>query len=105
MPVIKRPNRILHPKHTDLVAEMVRHLTSPPNVALPPMPKIIEEEDRLSKILNVYVVWQEWDSVTQQDRAEMILEAYEQAQPGAARKISIAMGVTPLEAQTLGLNI
>jgi len=106
MPLIRRTSQIMHPRHSELVTEMVRHIKTKDSRDLPPVPRIVEEMDRVSKTLNVYVLWQEWESVTQQDRAEMILEAYEQTQGSAAvRRISIAMGLAPLEAQTLGLDL
>ena len=56
--------------------------------------------------MNVYVLWNKFQSVTVQERAEIILEAYEIAQgkPEMLR-IAIALGLTPLEAENLGLNL
>lgn len=104
MPVIKRRNRAEHPHHQRLVAELVRHLRDEPN--LPEMPRIIEEDERLSNNLHVYVLWDDWESVTERERSEIILEAYQEVRGQREMlRITIAMGVTPLEAKNLGLDL
>jgi hypothetical protein len=104
MPVIKRKLHAEHPKHAELVAELVRHLQGGPG--LPEMPRIIEEDDALSKTTRVYVLWDEWGSVTERERSEIILEAYQQAfDQQTMLRITVAMGVTPAEAASLGLKL
>jgi len=56
VPVIKRrAGARNHPDHIKLLEELVRHLQDGPD--LPPFPKIIEEDIRLSDNLRVYVLW------------------------------------------------
>jgi len=102
MPVEKRNLRKSHPSHPKMVAELVKHLGD--DASLPPAPRIIEEEDRLSRSMHVYVFWDEWQSVPEQERSEIILEAYQEARGQQEMlRITVAMGLTPLEAKNLGL--
>jgi hypothetical protein len=105
MPVIKkRLGPRSHPQHDHFVAELARHLEGAPN--LPAFPKIVEEEVRLSNNFRVYVSWDDWASVPEPERSEIILEAYRQVRgmPEMLR-ISVAMGMTPLEARQLGIDL
>jgi hypothetical protein len=105
MPVIKkRLGPKDHPDHDRFVAELVRHIRNEPG--LPAFPKIVEEDVRLSNNLRVYVSWDDWGSVPETERSEIILEAYKQARgvPEMLR-ISVAMGLTPLEARQLGIDL
>jgi hypothetical protein len=104
MPVIKKSLHSNHPNHTMLVDELCRHLGNDPN--LPAMPRIVEADDRISKNMHVYVLWDAWDSVSERERSEIILESYEKSRGTQEMlRISVAMGVTPLDAQRLGLEL
>lgn len=103
MPVVRRGPSNRHPEHDALVDELVRHLKDEPN--LPEVPRIIEETVPLSPSIRVYVLWDEWKSVRDVERSEIILEAYDKARGREDMlKISVASGLTPLEAQQLGLS-
>lgn len=105
MPVVrKKLGPKGHPNHDQFVAELVRHLKGGEN--LPEYPKIVEEEVPLSKNFRVYVSWNDWGSVSDQERSEIILEAYQQARgvPEMLR-ISVAMGLTPLQAKQLDIDL
>jgi len=54
MPVIKRKLHAAHPDHHKLVDELVRHLQQAND--LPEYPRIVEEDDRLSQNMHVYVL-------------------------------------------------
>jgi hypothetical protein len=77
MPVIKRKLHGEHPDHHRLLDELLRHLQG--GQGLPDYPRIIEEDDRLSQNMHVYVLWEAWGSVSERERSEIILEAYERA--------------------------
>jgi hypothetical protein len=105
MPVVrKRLGPKGHPSHDLFVAELVRHLRG--GEELPEYPKIVEEDVPLSKNFRVYVSWNEWASVSELERSEIILEAYQEAKgvPEMLR-ISVAMGLTPLQAKQLGIDL
>lgn len=104
MPVIKKKLRPEHPDHRRFVDELVRHLRN--EADLPPMPRIIEEDDPLSKNMHVYVLWDAWSSVSERERSEIILEAYAEARSQLEMlRITIAMGLTPLEAKKVGIEL
>lgn len=105
MPVIKkRLGSKDHPAHDRLVSELMRHLNEEPG--LPDFPKIFEEDVRLSDNIRVVVAWNDWSSVPETERAEIILEAYKGAKGiPAMLRISSAMGLTPLEAKQLGIEL
>ena len=105
MPVIKKrlgPKE--HPDHDRLVAELVRHIRD--ERGLPAFPKIVEEDVRLSDNFRVYVSWDDWASVPDVERSQIILEAYRQARGvHDMLRISVAMGLTPLEARQIGIDL
>jgi len=104
MPVIKRKLHAAHPDHHKLVDELVRHLQQAND--LPEYPRIVEEDDRLSQNMHVYVLWDLWGSVSERERSEIILEAYEQARGKVEMlRVSVAMGLTPIEAARMGLEL
>jgi hypothetical protein len=104
MPVVKRKLHSEHPDHHKFLCELIRHLKE--KEGLPEYPRIIEEDDRLSQNMHVYVLWDAWASVSERERSEIILEAYEQARgKDEMLRISVAMGVTPIEAARMGLEL
>ena len=103
MPVVRRSPSNRHPHHDALVDELVRHIRGEPN--LPEFPRIIEETVPLSPSIRVHVLWDEWESVRDVERSEIVLEAYDRARGREEMlKISVASGLTPRDAQRLGLS-
>jgi hypothetical protein len=50
------------------------------------------------------VIWDEWAPLSQQDRSEIIMDAYVRAKgQGDAVRISVAMGLTAAEAARMGI--
>ncbi|MCB9663819.1 MAG: hypothetical protein H6732_06885 [Alphaproteobacteria bacterium] len=104
MPVVRKSLRSAHPHHDDLVEELCRHLRGVGD--LPPLPRIVEDQDALSSHKRVYVLWPAWDSVVDGERAVIILEAYERALGTPEMlSVSVAVGVTPREADAQGLDL
>ena len=105
MPVIQRKPSRQHPEHDALVRELVRHLAPAADDELPAFPRIVEEAVPLSRALRVFVLWDRWGSVRDIERSEIILEAYDKARGREEMlKISVASGLTPTDAQRLGLS-
>jgi hypothetical protein len=103
MPVYKVAVPKGHPQHDELVAELVRHLGDGPD--LPDFPKVYEEPIRLSKNITVTVIWPAWAAVREDERIQIVLEAYAQARGDSAMlAISSVFGLTPLEAKELGIS-
>jgi hypothetical protein len=65
-------------------------------------PIILEERDSMQRLVHVYVVWDEWESLAADERAEIVLDACAKAKgPDAAVDLTVAMGLTRTEADRL----
>ena len=54
---------------------------------------------------HLYVIWDDWDSLTQQERSEIIMDAFENTHDdNKVMKVTIAMGLTATEADRMGLS-
>lgn len=110
MPYTKRqPRRDLDPDHEQLVQALVQEFKQRSLVRdainYGQLPVIIEEQMRGSDRLRVYVIWPRWSTVREDHRSEAILDAYEREQGReVARRIVIALGLTPDEAKELGVQ-
>ncbi len=55
---------------------------------------------------HLFVVWDDWRKLSQQERSSLILRAYETSEgPNAAHEVSVAMGLTQEEAARLGFEL
>lgn len=55
---------------------------------------------------HILVVWDEWKSLSQQERSEIIMRSYEEEYgPSEAQIVSAAMGLTSTEAERLGFEL
>jgi len=68
-----------------------------------PRPTIVREEDDEGHVVHVYVVWNEWGDLNQEERSELITEAYWEVFDVAGLALTVAMGVTPAEAKRMNL--
>ncbi len=70
-------------------------------------PLIIEETGSSGGTLrHVYVVWSEWEDLSPLERSRIILRATEQVRGmEAAVDVTVAMGLIPQEAKTLGIEM
>ncbi len=85
-----------------LVAELARELNAPAEYPLR-QPLIYEEPIPQTDTRHVVVIWERWNTVPVEERASIIMDAYEQAEPAAVPQITIAMGATVEEAIDLNL--
>lgn len=70
-----------------------------------PEPVILEEANSQGEIVHVYVVWSDWSQLDRVQRGEVIMDAAEKVKPLAdVSKITIAMGLTPEEADRFGVK-
>jgi hypothetical protein len=106
MPVFHHAPARTH-QHLELVAELARHLEPPPGAQLPSQPEIYEEAVPGTRpLMRVWVVWSAWGQLSEAERSRIILEAYERARGRQAMLgVSIAAGLTPREAEELGLAV
>jgi hypothetical protein len=67
-------------------------------------PIIVGEPPEPAPITRLFVIWDEWAALSQQDRSEIIMDAYVRAKGQAeAVRISVAMGLTAAEAARMGI--
>lgn len=89
------------PEQSKLTSRLAKEWTTPTNAA---EPVILEESDR-GGVVHVYVVWGDWAQLTREQRGEIIMDAAERVKPrDQLLKITIAMGLTPDEADRFGIN-
>ena len=68
-------------------------------------PIIIEESSGQNLPVHLYVIWDDWATLGSIERSEVIMEAYEQLNWRAgATNVTVAMGLTPVEADRLGIH-
>jgi hypothetical protein len=63
-------------------------------------PDIILDENGAGGTIHVFVIWDEWDGLSQIERSEIVMDAFEQIK-GAndAVRVTVAMGLTSAEAK------
>ena len=104
MPVRRNPPERGH-QRPGLVNQLEKELKKPQPEGTPGAPLIIEDEQRGTGNLHVHVIWDAWEDVLPTERGAIILHAYERARgKDIVLKIHVAMGVTPTEAQHLGIS-
>jgi hypothetical protein len=90
------------PEHAELVTELAREWKNP---SQGPEPLILFERDPKKKVMHVYVVWDKWRNTDRVARSEIIMDAAERSLPAdEVLNITIAMGLTPDEAQRFGIR-
>ncbi len=68
-------------------------------------PVILTERRRDGKIEHVYVIWSKWDKIERVQRSEAVMDAVEKVLlADEVLNVTIAMGLTPDEADRLGLK-
>ena len=94
---------------TRLTAEWRLPGTDPAS-ALNGQPVLIEDRGTPGRFgerpsTHLYVIWDEWEALSQQERSEVIMDAYENTHelPEVIR-VTVAMGLTATEAQRMGLR-
>lgn len=101
MPRIRRTPEQQPIRFPDLLAELANELKSSHEAG---QPLIEEHVFPKTNAVRVTVIWDKWDTVTDQDRFTIILQAYEQTEGRAFRdRIALAIGLTVPEAVELGL--
>jgi hypothetical protein len=70
-----------------------------------PAPVIIEEAGTQNRPTRLYVIWDDWTDLDQEERSEIIMDAYETVR-GAdkALQVTVAMGLTRREADRMKIE-
>jgi hypothetical protein len=67
-------------------------------------PIILEERNGSDRPVHVFVVWDEWADLGGVERSEVVMEAFEQRYGrDEALNVTVAMGLTPAEAERLNI--
>ncbi len=99
--IIRGTDRLVRPRHPELVARLVEELRASHESG---QPIIDEQRFPESGAIRVYVIWDRWDRVPDEERTDTILQAYEEAEGKETRdRIAIAVGLTVPEASESGL--
>ena len=103
MPVRKINTRNV-PQHRQLVSRLSAEWTRAGGGSAAE-PVILEEENGRGDVVHVYVVWSDWAQLPRERRGEVIMDAAEQVKSlEDVLKITIAMGLTPDEADRFRLQ-
>jgi hypothetical protein len=91
------------PEQSKLLTRLANEWKSKNSTAEEPV--ILEEPNRKGEIERVYVIWGDWAHLNRTTRGEIIMDAAEKVKRKAdVAKITIAMGLTPDEADRFGLK-
>ena len=103
MPVKKLTRSGPSPAAQVLLNRLVDEWRQPDPKATQPI--IVEESAGQSQPTHLYVIWDDWAPLGSIERSEVIMDAYEQVcgRPGAVN-VTVAMGLTPAEADRLGIR-
>lgn len=102
--ILKKPPR--PPEHEKLVRRLAQELKAqePKASGSDLQPLILEQEIEATGSRHVHVIWDRWRELPEEQRSDIIWEAYAAAEgPEAVERITLASGVTPEEAVVLGL--
>lgn len=89
---------------TETLREQLTHEWEHPSLAAQPV--LIEAVgDRMSGSKHLYVIWDDWLSLDQRERSEIIMDAYEATHEGQEiLSVTVAMGLTAKEAERMGIR-
>src|SRR5437868_4310962 len=102
------PVRQMGPRQPSQAAVQLRDRLSaewrnPNSVAEQPV--ILEERDAAGRLVHIYVVWDEWASLSGLERSEIIMDACEERYgQNNSLNVTVAMGLTKVEADRFGIR-
>lgn len=99
------PVREIHPARSPEREALVRELLAEWSYPTAnPEPVVLEQFGPDHKLVHVYVVWDKWRQLDGVERSEIIMEAAEKRAPREYLNVTIAMGLTPEEADRFGIK-
>ena len=103
MPVKKMVRTGPSPSAAELTRRLVEEWRNPESTAAQPV--ILEESQGANQPRHVYVIWDEWEDLSQTERSEIIMDAYEQRYGlEQSLAVTVAMGLTAEEADRMGIR-
>jgi hypothetical protein len=101
MPVRTSLQRHELPQEADLRNELIAELRTPRDAGEPDI--VIEEPG--PGTVHLFVKWARWNGLEQTVRSRIILDAYSAVKGDQeALKVTVAMGLTPSEAERMGIE-
>jgi hypothetical protein len=79
-----------------LVEGLARRMRDDPEAR--ELPLVVVNRIRQTRTVHVLVIWDAWKDLSLSERGEVISRAYAAAHPDQANAVTVAMGLTPLEA-------
>lgn len=103
MPVKKLIKRGPSPEAAELTRRLVSEWRARNSKAEQPI--ILEETGGANQPMHVYVIWDEWDDLSQAERSSVIMDAFEERYGKTkSLNVTVAVGLTSAEAQRMGLE-
>ncbi|MBI4579809.1 MAG: hypothetical protein HY718_08910 [Planctomycetes bacterium] len=103
MPFEQRTVDNPHPELIEQIERVLRQRNRQPQSS--DEPRVIWEENRYLGRVHVTVIWGRWEKVQPEARGRVILDAIERAMgQQEASRIGLALGVTPEQAERLGVG-
>jgi hypothetical protein len=103
MPVKQLHRRTSDPEVQSLLTRLVEEWRNPNPQAAQPI--ILEERDERGGSIHIFVIWDDWGALSNVERSEIVTDAFEQRYGSSAiLNLTLAMGLTPVEAERLGIN-
>ena len=88
-----------------LVQDLAQELTKEGVSPTPDVPTVYEEAQSYGDNLHVTVIWNKWAGIPAEERGAIILDAYVQAGlDDEMRRITLALGLTPEDAENLRIE-
>jgi hypothetical protein len=87
-------------EHIGLLDQLIEKLSEHTSVY---QPYFIEHAIKQTKTLHVTVIWDAWKRLSADARSRLVLDAYERTGKFPVLKITVALGLTPVDAKNLGL--
>lgn len=100
MPVKKRLKRTLPPNASKLMKALGDEWESPRTSGEP----LIVLEGGEGQPIHIYVIWNEWEGLSELERSEIILNVAEQRLDDPSL-VTVAMGLTAREAERMGIAV
>lgn len=106
MPVARVVNEQRKTQQENLLERLLQEWRSP-QTSEHAEPVIIEEQPgNDDRVNHLYVVWSDWGDLTPIERSKLVLQAYARLRgQDLANSVTLAMGLTPDEAEKVGIKI
>jgi hypothetical protein len=102
MPVRHLKRRPTGKAAEDLRQELIEELRAPRESG---QPEVLFEGGGKGQPVHVYVIWDQWGDLPQQERSDVIMDAYEEHYgQDEALNVTVAMGLTSDEARRMGIE-